>query len=221
MSHLKAIGTIGVMYSLQDNRQFTKSLTQLVAYSQRVLCGDNEYINIEWAPHSYHETGRNWLVEHTLGKWLFMTDTDHIFAPDLLERLLHLKVKHKARVISGLYVYKVPPHMPVARVDDGKGGLANLTSIPTDVEVMPVRTVGAGCLLTDLSVFQELGVKLVGTSPFNIISGLSEDYSFCKRCEDLGIEVLLAPHVESHHMSPPQAIWAKDVQGLFQGAPAK
>ncbi len=219
MPHLKCIGTIGVMWGRFDERPFTKSLVDLVAYSQRVLCAEDEYINIEYAPHSYHETARNWLVEHCNGEWLFQVDTDHVFAPDLLERLLVLKKRHKARVISGLYLYKAPPHLPVARVHDAEGkGLLNLNSIPADIEIMPVATVGAGCLLVDLDVYQEVAGKHLGTAPFNIIAGLSEDYSFCKRCEDIGITVYLAPRVESHHLRPPSALWASDVQNppLFQ-----
>jgi len=33
-----------------------------------------------------------------------------------------------------------------------------------------------------------------------MIPGLSEDYSFCWRCKEMGVPVLLAPQVECHHL---------------------
>jgi len=215
--HKRAIGTIGVMWSDMVSSQFMHSLSQMLLYSQERLCGPDEFIAYNWAKASYHELGRSELVDNAQGDWLLQLDTDHQFAPDLLERLLFFKEREKARVISGVYCYKAPPYAPVANIWGDKGQVIPLGAWHPDTEILQVGPVGAGCLLADRSVFDEIKREL-RQAPFHIITGLSEDYSFAKRCKELKIPIHLALKVECHHLAPRHVIHISDYVDKFRPA---
>lgn len=214
MVHRKAIGTVGIMWNDNDPRQFTSSLAQMLIYSQSQLCGKHEFIHFVWAKASYHEIGRQELVDNAEGDWLVSFDCDHIFAPDVLERLFFYKNREKAQVISGLYCYKNPPYSPVVRLWTEDGQLASLGAWDPKLDIMTVGCVGGGILLSDTAVFNRIKHELK-QQPFGILPGLSEDYSFCKRCKDLNIPVHLALRVESNHLGPRVAIHASDYLSQF------
>ena len=177
---------------------FTDSLVELIQFSEKNLCGKDEMILYNKANVSWHEMGRNQLVEEMEGDWLLQLDTDHVFAPDMLVRLLELKKKYDYPVISGCYMYKHPPHGPVAGIWQGDKSLSPILDWDRTQEVIPVGAVGAGALLVDRKVFAKIKREL-GEAPFTITEGLSEDYSFCRRCRILGIPVGLAVNVQCHH----------------------
>jgi hypothetical protein len=200
----KAIGTVGRMWADTVDAQFTDSLALMMQYSQMVLCEPGEFIYYNHATVSWHESGRQQLLEQAMGDWLFMTDTDHAFSPDMLVRLLRFKDKYKCRVISAMYFSKNEPHVPVVnqwlKPDDPKDhSFKNMLEFPAD-EVIDCGPCGAGALLVDLDVFKDIQVKL-GQAPFGTIPGISEDYSFYTRCKVLGIKTYLCPLVESHHLT--------------------
>lgn len=213
----KAKMSIGVMWGDMDSSQFTNSLAQLLIYSQQALCDKHEYIHYQRARASYHELGRTQLVDEMEGDMLLQLDSDHQFAPDMLERLLVLKKKINARVISGIYCYKAPPYAPVANLWDEKGGVVGLGAWHPDAESMQIGPVGAGCLLTDREVFNEIK-RTMRQAPFHIIPGLSEDYSFCKRCKDLKIPIHLALKIQCHHLAPRHVINVNDYVDQFRPA---
>jgi RecA/RadA recombinase len=186
---------IGVMWGDAIFKSFNDDLARMLLFSQEKI-GPLHYTT---ATVSYHELGRKQLVDSMLGDWILMLDTDHSFAPDLLVRMLDLKKRTGARVLSGIYQYKAPPHAPVATVWREDGTLAPLIDWDRRAEIVEVGTVGAGCLLIDKSVITEIKKKLK-EDPFGIRPGLSEDYSFCQRCRDLNIPIHLALQIECHHV---------------------
>lgn len=192
------IGTVARMWADSTYSSFTDSLVELLSFSNLSLCRPGEYIHYDKATVSWHEQGRNELVSNFLGDWLLMLDTDHVFAPDLLVRLLEFSKKYNARVISGAYTYKFYPHAPVANLWLPDNSVAPILDWNRDKEVLEVGPVGGGCLLIHRDVFDKIHEKL-NEEPFSIIRGLSEDYSFCKRCQLLGIPVFWAPRVQCHH----------------------
>lgn len=195
---MKAIGTIGRMWSDVMYSSFSDSLLEMFQVSEKTLCGPDEMIFFDKASISWHEGARGQLVERMQGEWLLMVDTDHVFAPDMLIRLLALREKYKAPVISAIYQYKHPPHGPVAGLWTGDKSLAPLTDWDREQEVLEVGAVGAGALLVDRKVYGKIQREL-GEAPFSITEGLSEDYSFCRRCRELKIPVYLATNVQCHH----------------------
>lgn len=195
-----AIGTIARAWNPILSEQFADSLMRLGMYSQHALCGPNEFIHYVKGTVSYHELMRGELVDKSLGEWVLQLDTDHAFSSDLLERLLYLRAKYNTQVLSGIYAFKNPPHGPVAcTIVEGKA--VPLASWDYSKEIIPVDYVGGGCLLVNRDVFKQIEDHFK-VPPFTQIQGLSEDYSFCARCKELGIQVHLATNVQSHHFLP-------------------
>lgn len=195
----RAIGSASRMWCDTAYDKFIDSWTDMLLYSQRFLCGPNEYIHRLSAPVSWHSSSRNHLVEHMRGDWLYMADTDHAFTPDILERLLLIMESEKIDVVSGLYLSKHPPHSPVMGIWKPEGGVMPILDWRRDARIFPVGVVGAGCLLVRRSVFTRICTEF-RCQPFDIIPGYSEDYSFCVRCQKLGIPVYVAPQVQCHHV---------------------
>lgn len=198
-----AVGTVSRMWADNVNVKFLDSITQMLIYEQSKL-PRGKYIHYEFPSVSWHELARNQIVEKVQGDWLLMLDTDHCFAPDLLERLMRLKKRYKAQVIVGTYQYKFPPHSPVVNMwQETPEGLKVRPIVAWDrtKEVNVVGAVPGGCLLVDKKVLQRMMMEL-NEKPFTITPGLSEDYSFSLRCRKLGIPVYWAPMVESHHVIP-------------------
>jgi len=191
----KPVGTIATMWQDTVYKSFTDDLAKLLLFSQNQI-GPLHYVT---ANVSYHELARKQIVDSFLGDWVLMLDTDHAFHPDLLTRMLALKEKYQTPVLSAIYQFKHPPHSPVATLWREDGKLAPLIDWDRSGEVVDVGAVGAGCLLVDRKVFDEIKRKLK-EDPFGIRLGLSEDYSFCQRCRDLKIPVSLALQIECHHV---------------------
>lgn len=189
------VGTIAPMWADVNYKSFTDNLAQLCLFSQHQL-GPLHYTT---ATVSYHELGRKQIVDTFLGDWVLMLDTDHAFSPDLLVRMLEFKKKFGSRVVSGIYQYKHPPHGPVANLWTPDGKLSPLVDWDRKGELLEIGAVGAGCLLVDRSVFNEIKSKLK-EDPFAIRPGLSEDFSFCQRCKELNIPIDLAMKIECHHV---------------------
>ena len=210
MTKYKCIGTVAVMWGSWP-QSFARCYKDLMALTNRYLCGPNEYIKEVDGSVSWHPLGRNEIVEKSEGEWLFSLDNDHVYAPDLLIRLLHEMELSGADVVSGLYLNKHPGsgHVPVALVKDPESdNLVQLTSWPKGTRHLKIATVGGGCLLVKRKVFSKLR-KQFGDGPFDLVGNLSEDYSFCKKCGDLGIDIVLCPQVECHHTTA-HVLSAKD-----------
>lgn len=197
----KPIGTIARMWADNMRSGFTDSLVELCNYSNFVLCQPGEHIAYKKATVSWHEGARNELAAEFEGAWILMLDTDHVFAPDLLERLLRVARAENLQFVSGIYQYKFPPHHPVAGVIDDKGQIQQLLDWNPGKPLIDVSVVGGGCMLIYREVFDRIRREL-HQEPFTIIPGLSEDYSFCMRLHKLGIRVPLAVNIECHHVIP-------------------
>lgn len=200
MAKYKCIGTVAVMWGSWP-QNFARCYKDMMELSRRYLCGPNEYIKEVDGSVSWHPSGRNEIVEKAEGEWLLSLDNDHVYAPDLLIRLLNEMKLSGGEVLSGLYLnkHKASGHVPVVLVkSENSDNLVQLTSWPKGTRHLSVAAVGGGCLLVKNRVFSRLR-KHYGDNPFDLVPGLSEDYSFCKKCTDLGIEIILCPQIEAHH----------------------
>jgi hypothetical protein len=206
MRELKPALTVARAWADVTYSSFTDSLAEMLLYTQHYLtnvedlCSGNTLIHYDKGDASYHELMRNGVAERMQGEMLFFLDTDHQFAPDVLIRLLRLRKKYKAKVISGIYQYKWPGnHAPVANFWGENNRVQPLVDWDRDAEIMEIGAVGAGCLLIDREVLKRIE-HTYKTGPFTLVPGLSEDYSFCLRCKELGIPIHLALQVECHHL---------------------
>lgn len=195
----KAIGTVARMFHENPAAEFVDSLIPMLLHSQRFLCKENEYIHYDKGEVSYHELGRNRLSEKFRGDWLLMLDTDHIFDPDLLERILNFQQRFDASVVACCYLKKVPPHAPVAAAWINEKHLVPVLDIPRDRDYILTGAVGAGGLWVKREVYEKLHNHFE-CGPFTVRDKFSEDFSFCLRCHDLGIPIHLAIQIEIPHL---------------------
>lgn len=198
----KTLGTIGVMAGVPSiPREFTKSLAELLLFSQQYVCPPGTRVHVEWANYSLHFQARNNLASSCRGDWILMLDCDHAFEPDLLLRLLRLMELSAAQVVTGVYQFKGGNHSPVLHVWNRE----RECYLPIDTwdtgggQLLPVDAAGAGCLLVRREVFRRMAGEL-GEMPFTHLPGLGEDLSFFTRCRQLGIQPYAAVNVECHHL---------------------
>ena len=197
----RPIGTIaylgGIFATPED---FTWSWGNLIAFCYEYLCQPNEYVHQDRSRTTYHSTARNGLAKTFLGDWLWTTDTDHAFDPDILARMVGLMKKYDLDVVSGLYRYKVHPYLPVAfHWSEETQGFLTIAELDWNAMLQQVSCVGAGCLLIKRRVFERVRNEL-GEELFDIIPPLSEDFSAFTRLRKLGIPVYISPVIESYHL---------------------
>lgn len=196
----RPIGTIGIMGGLLSvPTDFCMSLARMVQYNTEYLCQSGEYIHLDVAGTSYHAWARNGLADRMLGEFLLMLDTDQIFEPDLLCRLLSLMNQSDIDVLTGIYRYKVPPYYPVIYHWDQKIGYRIISSWDKDAELFEVGCAGAGCLLVRGKVFERIRKELC-EAPFDPIVPYSEDFSFFRRLRSLAIKAWCAPAIQTGHL---------------------
>lgn len=213
LSSKTCVGVIGVMSGLPAVlTEFTKSLVEMTAFNHHYLCGPDQFVETIWPPHSFHSVARNQMAKMATAEWICMLDTDHSFSCDLLFRLLNSMRLHNAEVASALYCMKEPPHHPAAwdyRASDGT--ISQYVEWPED-EKVKVDVVGAGCLLIKTNVFRriwdELGEEPFSTQEFPGVVG--EDFAFCRRCERLGIPILLDTAIQCNHLQIKPVVYGVD-----------
>ena len=197
----KIIGTCAYLGGLQATLEaFTWAWSQMIQFNTEYVCQPGELIHLDKATVSLHDFARNSLAERFLGDWLFMTDTDHQFEPDILSRMLYMSNKHKLQVVTAIYRHRAGPGGPVIYQWDEDGVFAlPIGNWDQDVEAMQVGSAGAGCLLVYRSVYDRIRKEL-NEAPFARFSHYGEDHAFFQRCRKLDIPVYALPHVESPHI---------------------
>ena len=211
ITFVNTIGTVGVMGGVSTlPTPFVKSLVDFITYNNEYLLKENEQIFYNFANMSYHSMARNYLAEHTRGKWILMLDTDQTFDPDILVRMKYLADQHDIGVLTGLYRQKAEPYRPVIYKEvDGK--LEQI--IEWDRDLFPIDSAGGGCLFIRYQVLRELFNKT--KLPFAEIEGMSEDHSFFKRVRDLGIQPYCAADVKINHL-----FWGEVTEELYKNGKA-
>lgn len=141
---------------------------------------------------------RNEIVKHTLTRYpeathLFFIDDDVCVPPDGLLRLL----SHNLPVVTGLYVQRAMPMLPVVYRCDERGHHVNLTKFCDGLQ--EVDACGAGCLLIRTDVLR--AIEATGEPWFDWpSSGISEDLAFCSRVRSLGYPIVLDFDVKCEHL---------------------
>ncbi len=199
MISTKILGTVAIMGGIPCvMTDFTTALARMLMNSQRALCEPGTCLHFDSAPFSDHGPARNHLATRFLGDWLLMLDTDHSFEPDLLIRMMDRMTRYNLDVLTGLYRFKAPPCTPVLYARDPASNLIKpIIEHPKDV-VFQVTAAGAGCLLVRRKVFDVIWDTQ--EQPFDRMDGLSEDHSFFRRIEKLGIKAYCDPRIECHHL---------------------
>lgn len=140
---------------------------------------------------------RNEIVKATLTRYpeathLFFIDDDVCVPPDGLLRLL----SHNLPVVTGLYVQRAAPMLPVVYRRDKEGHHTHITKFCEGLQ--EVDACGAGCLLIRTDVLR--AIEETGERWFDYTGGISEDLSFCSRVKALGYPIVLDFDVKCTHL---------------------
>lgn len=131
--------------------------------------------------------------------WL---DSDMVFDPDLLERLMERMNDDKIDIISGVYYRRTPPFSPVLyknlTIDkDGRCQWEEYTDLPD--ELFEAAGIGFGCVLMRTSVLMNVFAKYLDM--FTPLPGAGEDLSFCWRARECGYKIHVDPAIQCGHVA--------------------
>jgi hypothetical protein len=169
-------------------------------------------------------SGRNTICKSFLDSdsdWLLFIDSDQVFEPTLIERLLDSADVDERPVISGLIMARRESHMPISpacALWDPAPDSNRLIRPPTipHIRWWKVATVGAGCLLIHRRVLEAIRDRYGKThassvwfdyEPFHYVDQdgvekndvMGEDYVFSMRATECGFDMLVDTTIELGH----------------------
>lgn len=132
--------------------------------------------------------------------YILWLDSDMVFAPNTLERMLKTLQENDLDILSGLYFRRVPPYSPVLfdkllRQDD-RLDWSEFTGIPEGL--FEIGGCGFGCVLMDVSVLMSVQAK--HGKMFEPIFGCGEDVAFSIRARECGYKIMCDPSVICGHV---------------------
>ena len=131
--------------------------------------------------------------------WVFWLDSDIVFPPDILAKMLKEAEEKSLDFLSGLYFRRVQPYTPVAfdhlEVNED-GEWSNMDDIPDGL--FEVAGCGFGCVLIRTSVLNDVREKYADM--FMPIAHMGEDLSFCWRARQCGHKIWMDPDIELGHV---------------------
>lgn len=148
-------------------------------------------------------TSRNSLAKDAIrsnADYVLWLDSDMVFEPDLLERMMKTLTDNHLDILTGLYFRRVPPYSPVLfdRLDiDGETcSWTEFDELPT--ELFEVGACGFGCVLLNTEVLMSVQAK--HGNMFAPIGNNGEDVAFCWRARDCGYKIWCDPHIIAGHV---------------------
>ena len=148
-------------------------------------------------------TSRNNLAIQALNmnaEYVLWLDSDMVFQPDLLQRMLKVMDENKIDFLSGLYFRRVKPFAPIIfdklEVEEDGCHWHNATEIPTELTEIAGCGFGVVLLKTEviLNTFGKMG------DLFTPLNGVGEDLSFCWRARQAGYKIYLDPSISLGHV---------------------
>ncbi len=166
---------------------------------------------------------RNRLVDEFLTTftecdWLLFLDTDMVFEPDLLHRMVGSALKFDLKILGALCVIVTADGpIPTLFIDHPD----TVTQVMLDWEpnkIAQVAATGTGCLLVHRSVLEDMQVKAGGSRNgwfgFDIVTAdngtewaLGEDISFCLRARAAGHLTYVDNTIHVGHHKGPRVWW--------------
>ena len=150
-------------------------------------------------------------LEETTAPWLWSLDTDMVFTPDTLDRLIAAADPVERPVVGALCYSQDEatgekrPTLYELVEQDGQPGFARYRTWPEDA-CFPVAATGAACLLIHRTVLEAVEkVARDRAAPWfreSVIGAalVGEDMTFCLRCAAAGIPVHVHTGVRVGHM---------------------
>ncbi len=155
---------------------------------------------------------RNFLFERFLAsdkQWFLSVDTDMVFEPDHVSKLLETAKKNNLDIVSGLYYgldRNTMDSFPVALRRKPDGSVPPIPKEDISLGLQQVDAVGMGFCLVRRSVVELLGASVQQGFPFGevLVDGrvYGEDGTFCYRAQQAGLKIHLDPDVRVGHKKP-------------------
>ena len=133
--------------------------------------------------------------------WVLWLDSDMVFAPDTLQRMLKVCTENKIDFLTALCFRRKPPYTPclfdrLEKVEKGASYTA-LLSVPEGR--FKVGGCGFAGVLMSLDVLISVGARFNGRL-FDPIDGFGEDVSFCWRARQCGYDIWCDSDIEFGHV---------------------
>ena len=149
-------------------------------------------------------TSRNTLATRAIqteADYVLWLDSDMVFEPDLLERLMKTLTENDLDIVTGLYFRRVPPYSPVLFKDltlirDTFFEWSEFKEVPSDL--FEVAGCGFGCVLMKTDAFFDVQSKF--GNMFAPIGNTGEDLAFCWRARECGYKVWCDPTIICGHV---------------------
>ena len=156
--------------------------------------------------------------DHEQCGWLWFCDTDMVFPPDLLHRMVARAVQMDLEILGALCVIVTADGpVPTMFIHDDDA----ITKVLLDwnpEQVLELAATGTGCLLVHRSVLQDMFDKSGGSKNcwfgFDIRTGksgiewsLGEDVSFCLRAGEAGHKTYVDTTAQVGHHKGPKVWW--------------
>ena len=144
-------------------------------------------------------------LEHREGEWVWIMGDDHIFAPDILIRLL----SHDVDVVSPLVLMRQAPYSPIVFREDLPDGTFRFWQGP-DLPpggLHPVAAASGAGMLVRNHVIEALDPPYFEMGQVRS-SEMSEDLYFYRKARQKGFQVYIDFDVRMGHITP-AALWPR------------
>ena len=137
--------------------------------------------------------------------YIMWFDSDMVFRPDTLERMMDVMDKNPdIEILSGLYVRRGAPFTPVifSKLEVNEHGELewdDVVNIPD--EPFEVAGCGFGCVLMKTDCLYDIAGMEDGGMWFTPIAGAGEDCAFCIRARKCGYKIYCDPSIDLGHMA--------------------
>ncbi len=130
--------------------------------------------------------------------WL---DSDMVFAPDLLQRMLKVCTEEKIDFLTGLCFRRKPPYTPTLfdRLEKTERGASYTALMSVPEGRFKVGGCGFAGVLMSTDVLLSVAAKFEGRM-FDPMIGFGEDVAFCWRARQCGYEIWCDSNIELGHV---------------------
>lgn len=135
--------------------------------------------------------------------WVLWLDSDMVFSPDLLQRMIKVCTENDIDFLTGLCFRRKPPYTPclfekLEKLPDDKGAAYTaLLSVPEGR--FKVGGCGFAGVLLSTDVLISVSARFQGRM-FDPLPGMGEDVSFCWRARQCGYDIWCDSTIELGHV---------------------
>lgn len=133
--------------------------------------------------------------------WVLWLDSDMVFEPDLLKKMLKVCEENNIDFLTGLCFRRKPPYTPTLfdRLDKMEHGASYTTIMSVPEGRFKVGGCGFAGVLMSTDVLLSVAARFGGRM-FDPLEGFGEDVSFCWRARQCGYEIWCDSDIELGHI---------------------